>query len=26
HVVCKNLLRLDGGLSIVRVLNDFHLL
>ncbi|MGT6708382.1 capsid protein [Escherichia coli] len=26
HVVCKNVLRLAGELSIVRVLNDFQLL
>ncbi|WP_317633971.1 capsid protein, partial [Escherichia coli] len=24
HVVCKNVLRLAGELSIVRVLNDFQ--
>ncbi|HHJ2708206.1 TPA: hypothetical protein ACQIU0_002830 [Escherichia coli] len=26
HVVCKNVLRLAGELSIVRVLNDFQTL
>ncbi|OTD16579.1 hypothetical protein AW114_11735 [Escherichia coli] len=26
HVVCRNVLRLAGELSIVRVLNDFQLL